>query len=457
MDAAAQSSGHDIVEIRASARIESEHDYQMGLARWGKKCEDAVEESTNDYIFSMIVIVACEHESTVIVNRLQRIPFMNEPGRKLFCYDSLCREPVDWSAIKRLKRSIYGGAKVSMRLTNAGEENEDTLAVLKNVYLAFATQRASDNLCEDITACIVPGRQGDNPTNEVLNTAWKSLKALGNRHVGPKIGNIRVSQEDMLHHMYTRGHWNPSPEHHVLFTYQANPSDNSGRKRMRHLKDNTRCGDTFFNEWPVPMYQPSQMPRVSMDEHEKMFAAETAVDDGAEDGAGTAMIQDLGDNVIPFPRETHVKFMQEMIHVFGIEAAVLFWVGSGQSLLAFVLERKRAVAVVRNGHEKKFVKANLVRAVKTLGLAPDRRPAKPAELVAWETRRAVGGALPKAGATPTPPRPPAPAAGGAPSVFTVPAPAAAQSSAPAASSSPAPAATPAPPAALAAFGASSLR
>ena len=169
------------------------------------------------------------------------------------------------------------------------------------------------------------------------------------------------------------------------------------------------------------------------------------------------MIQDLGDKVIPFPRETHVKFMQEMIHVFGIEAAVLFWVGSGQSLLAFVLERKRAVAFVRNGHEKKFVKANLVRAVKTLGLAPDRRPAKPAELVAWETHRAVGGVLPMAGATPTPPGPPAPAAGGAPNVFTVPAPAAASSSASAASSSSAPAATPPPPTtALAAVGASSL-
>ena len=472
VDAAAQSSGHDIVEIRASARIESEHEYQMGLAQWGKQCEVAVESSTNDYIDAMIVIVVCEHETAPIVHRLKKVPFMNEPGRKLFCYDSLCREPVDWSAIKRLKRSIYGCAKVSMCLTSAGDESGDTLAVLKDVYMAFATQRASDHLSEDITACIVPGRQGDNPTNEVLNTAWKSLKGLGNRHQGPKIGNIRLSQEDVLSQMYTRGLWNPSPEYHMLFTFQASPSDHSGRKRMRHLKDNTRCGDTIFNEWPVPMYQPTQMPRVSMDEHAKMFIADTAIDDGAEDGAGTAMIQDLGDNVIPFPRETHVKFMQEVIHVFGIEAAVLFWVGSGQSLLAFVLERKRAVAVVRNGHEKKFVKANLVRAVKTLGLAPDRRPPKPAELVAWETHRAVSGALPK-------PLPPAPAAGGAPSVFTMPAPAAAPSSAlaaggapsvftvstsaaapssaPAASLSPAPAATPPPPAALAAFGASTLR
>ena len=179
-------------------------------------------------------------------------------------------------------------------------------------------------------------------------------------------------------------------------------------------------------------------------------------------GAGATMIQELGDNVIPFPRETHVKFMQEMIHVFGIEAAVLFWVGSGQALLAYVLERKRAVALVRNAQEKKFVKATLVRAVKTLGLAPDRRPPKPAELVAWETRQAVGGApFPKPG-VPTPKPPAVPdAGGGAPapsraalSVFTVRLPATVPPLA-AASASGAPAATPPPPA-LAPFRARSL-
>ena len=177
------------------------------------------------------------------------------------------------------------------------------------------------------------------------------------------------------------------------------------------------------------------------------------------------MIQDLGDNVIPFPRETHVKLWQEMIHVFGIEAAVLFWVGSGQGLLAYVLERKRAVALVRSAAEKRFVKANLARSVKTLGLAPDRRPTKPTELVAWEARRAVGGAPPNQGRGPTANAPvpaagalaPAvPAAGGTPNVFTVRPPAVAPPPA-AASSSAAPAAAPPVPAALAAFGASPVR
>ena len=59
------------------------------------------------------------------------------------------------------------------------------------------------------------------------------------------------------------------------------------------------------------------------------------------------MVTDLGDRVVPFPREFHVKRWQEMIYVWGIVAAVLFHPGSGQALLAFVLERKRAVGVLK--------------------------------------------------------------------------------------------------------------
>eukprot|EP00974_Lingulodinium_polyedra_P026774 2581507-Lingulodinium_polyedra.AAC.1 len=61
-------------------------------------------------------------------------------------------------------------------------------------------------------------------------------------------------------------------------------------------------------------------------------------------------------------------------------------VGSGQVLLAFILERKRAVGIVKNAQQKKFVKENLARAVTALGLAPDHRPPKPAELAAWGAR-----------------------------------------------------------------------
>ena len=60
--------------------------------------------------------------------------------------------------------------------------------------------------------------------------------------------------------------------------------------------------------------------------------------------------------------------------------------GSGQSLLAFVLERKRAVGIVKNKAHTDFVMKNLVAAVRSLGLAPDKRPPKPVDLVADEPR-----------------------------------------------------------------------
>ena len=89
-----------------------------------------------------------------------------------------------------------------------------------------------------------------------------------------------------------------------------------------------------------------------------------------------------------------------MIRVSGINAAVLFHPGSGQALLAFVLERKLAVRVFQHAKHKEHVNNNVAQAIKTLGLAPDRRQAKPPKLVAWETARSVGGSLPAAGGAP---------------------------------------------------------
>eukprot|EP00974_Lingulodinium_polyedra_P053018 5096152-Lingulodinium_polyedra.AAC.1 len=54
------------------------------------------------------------------------------------------------------------------------------------------------------------------------------------------------------------------------------------------------------------------------------------------------------------------------------------------------------VGVVKNAKHKEFVKKHLVQAVRILGLATDRRFAKPAEFVARGSSRAVGGAPPTA-------------------------------------------------------------
>ena len=118
---------------------------------------------------------------------------MTEPGRKLFAYDSECRDPVDWGAIKRHKRSHFARAEVTMNLFSVSDEVGDELAVLKNMYLAFRTEGSQDNLSEYDVVCLTPGVTGDSPINDTLQTAWKSLKALGNKHIGPNIGSTRVS------------------------------------------------------------------------------------------------------------------------------------------------------------------------------------------------------------------------------------------------------------------------
>ena len=90
---------------------------QLRLAAWGQACEKAVEEVVDEYIVATIVLIQCEHEMAPIEHRLNIICFMTEPGRKLFAYDSVCRDPVAWGAIKRHKRNHFAGAKVTMTLS----------------------------------------------------------------------------------------------------------------------------------------------------------------------------------------------------------------------------------------------------------------------------------------------------------------------------------------------------
>ena len=67
--------------------------------------------------------------------------------------------------------------------------------MLKDVYLNYRTARDPDGLSEDIVLAIVPGVTQDTPTNAYLDAAWQSLKALGYKHVGHKLGHIVQSKQ----------------------------------------------------------------------------------------------------------------------------------------------------------------------------------------------------------------------------------------------------------------------
>ena len=361
------------------------------------------------YIDHRVALIISKLESVKLNKKFEKLMFMKEGGRKIFLYDSFCQDPLNWNSMKKHKRSFLMGAKVVMKCTEAGVEAQDTLQVVKDTYLQWRTERQPDHLSEDILCVLVPGTMSDNPTNETLNSAWRSLKALGNKHVGPKVGVIRMNSSDLMQQVYTRGCWNRTPDHHIVFTYQSLPKQSGGgRKRMKYLMEGASHADTYFNAWPVPIVPIAQMMKVTQAIHDEIFMDDQAQDSGAEDGSLSAAVADLGDKLIPFPREMSDKLTREMIHVWEVDTGVIFNPGSGCSLLAFILENKRAVGIVKNKAHREVVKDQLLAAVKTLNLAADTRPPKPGELTMWEGARG----------RPPPTKPPAPPAASAAGVYT---------------------------------------
>ena len=368
-----------------------------------------------------------------INKKLEKVSFMKEPGRKLFVYDSLCQEGLNWQKLRSCKRSFLTGARITMICETAGQSGRDTLATLKDVYLNYRTTREPDDMSEDIVAAIVPGVTQDKPTNEYLDAAWRSLKALGNKHMGPRIGQIVQNKQSLLQQVYTRSVWSRTPDHHLVFTYQTMPRDSSGRKRMKYLQEGGNYGDTAFNCWPVPMVPMAGLPKATQQVHDDIFENDTVEDSGAEDGTGGAAVEDLGDKVIPFPREMSESLTREMFHVFAIDVGIFLTPASGKALMAVILENRRAVAICKNKAHKDFIMHQLLEMVKALNLAADKRPAKPQELVEWESTHGRTGqqaAIPNGGGRAGgafPPTPVAPllGAGGAGGAVPLPAPKAA--------------------------------
>ena len=382
--------------VRTSKAIQNHEEYTAMASRYMAECRRVEAEALQDYVEQRIVFKVSAHETKALLTKLKAVRLLTEPGRKLFIYDALTRDPVNWKNLKKARRSCLTGAKVQMQLCQAGDDAGDTLAVVKNIYLEFSKSTCSDSLSENVIVALVPGNSTDSPENPTLATCWKSLKAIGHKFIGPKIGNVKPQQEELLQQIYTRGCWNRCPENHMVFTYQASPQGPNAapRKKMRYLSDGGVHADTYFNTWPVPVLPLVHMPKTTMSEHESIFAEDTAQDSGdsgAEDGAGGAAEDDLGDNLIPFPREHHVKLTREMIHVWDIDVGVVLMPGSGQSLLAFILENKKAVAIAKNPAHKKFLMKNLTDAVKNLGLAQHNPPPKPTELAVWEKSQARDG------------------------------------------------------------------
>ena len=69
-----------------------------------------------------------------------------------------------------------------------------------------------------------------------------------------------------------------------------------------------------------------------------------------------------------------MKLARKVIHAWEIDVGAILNPGSGKSLLAFILESRRAVGIMNNNAHEEFVRQNLMEAVEANNLAPDTRP-----------------------------------------------------------------------------------
>ena len=189
------------------------------------------------------------------MNKLRKVPLMNEKKRKAFLHDDLCRLPVDVPKAKRQKKSIFGTMSQSLA--------DEHLSPVVEVYSKFRTVDA-DSESEDVLAVIHGGPPANSPENKNLVVAHKKMIALTPRHQPPKIGTVEVAPTDVLIRTKSKAAFGGQNNHNIIFTKQKKGC--YYRKSMVVLK-----GDTFFNKWPVPGTPIQQMNQITAEQFEKVW------------------------------------------------------------------------------------------------------------------------------------------------------------------------------------------
>ena len=99
-------SGLGEATVITSATIDSQEEYVRRQALHHEQCQKAEQESINEYINSCVVLVVADYETSKIEKKLKKIQFISEPGRKLFLYDALSRDPLDWAYSEEAKAEL---------------------------------------------------------------------------------------------------------------------------------------------------------------------------------------------------------------------------------------------------------------------------------------------------------------------------------------------------------------
>ena len=82
--------------VKASSQIETHEEYQEKLSAYQEECRQAQDESVKGHINLRVAFVSGELDAARVNQKLERVSFMMEPGRKMFIYDALCQDPMNW-------------------------------------------------------------------------------------------------------------------------------------------------------------------------------------------------------------------------------------------------------------------------------------------------------------------------------------------------------------------------
>ena len=364
--------------VKVTTTISSASEYQQQLAAWCEQCSQAEDKQVKAYLARGIKdIVLTGLTSDGLTRKLAKIDLLQEPGRKLWLHDLLVSRPVAWAKMKHEHRAIRPIQNVEVVFDNGNLDTDqgDSFRPLKNVYTMFRGTNGPDGKSDDVIGIICPGECRDKPMNDVLISCYKSLRHLIPTHLDPKIGTIEMQSTTEVNRVFSR-----KQEHHFLFTSQSPPRKDS-RKKMRYLS-----GHSSINTWPVADKPLNQQLQITLTEHDKLFDGQVG-DDGEPSDEPTFPLHSLGEKVVPFPFELDRAFVQEVIDLMDIKVGIFLEVGSGECLLAALLENIRCVGVFKSTDHKNLTFERLAQIVKSLRLVKVTLPPKPAALDEWERKK----------------------------------------------------------------------
>ncbi len=359
--------------------IETVEQYQEMLSEYNASCKKLEADEIDAFLRVQIIPIVSDIDSCALLRKFGSVRLLSEPGRKLWLQDLLSSKPVNWAKAKASHKRLrtLTCSDVCFQQGERDKDSGDTLRPLKSVYTQYRSTKHEDGMSDDILAVLIPGETKDKPINEALERCYKSLKMMVPKHHDPKIGSIEMEQADMT--ALNRQLFARKVQHHFLFTYQCPPDANKTRKKMRYLGG----GHSAVNIWPVADTPWPQRLQTTQEEHDKIFEGAVALESGDE-GTFSEQSTHLGDKVVPFPFELNRCFVQEVLHIWDIKVAVFLEVGSGECLMACILEKTRSVAVFKSYAHKKVVFARLAEMVKNHRLVSITLPEKPVAMRNWE-------------------------------------------------------------------------